>query len=349
MKTMKTDRILIVFLQLLLVLYCGGRNINLSPVQEKSYALNHPAGLSYDVPKHRNLPQRSDRATSELVEKIKKERGLTELSMRYASLTFGNSSYPFKLLTKYQSNQFLICCVQTGRILFIDRGIYESLSEALKNDIGKETILIEDMPNSDLGNNTLLPYTASTLAALLGRDLYQKPVIDAGAGSGALSLAALKLGASFVHSVEIDSGKLSNLRRNMQLNGYVEGVHFTGHLANLNETERLAAKIGTSAVPYTLISNIGYWEIYTVGNLESFELSEHLFIDSFIAGGYPTSSETDHSDIDRKTFESRGFHLTGMAYFIVPELATETMVLLLVHPKTEVNFRFQTPAVEKAL
>lgn len=60
--------------------------------------------------------------------------------------------------------------------------------------------------------------TALCLRWLLRQDLRRKSVLDAGCGSGILSIAAKKLGAGLVTAVDIDENALSATRQNAEFN-----------------------------------------------------------------------------------------------------------------------------------
>jgi len=66
------------------------------------------------------------------------------------------------------------------------------------------------------------PTTFLCLTWLEQADLKHKRVIDYGCGSGVLTLAALKLGASHVHAVDIDDQALTATRNNAVVNHFSE-------------------------------------------------------------------------------------------------------------------------------
>ena len=63
------------------------------------------------------------------------------------------------------------------------------------------------------------PTTSLCLDWLAHADIAQKTIIDFGCGSGILTLAALKLGASHVHAVDIDPQALQATQSNADING----------------------------------------------------------------------------------------------------------------------------------
>ncbi|MDD4916080.1 MAG: 50S ribosomal protein L11 methyltransferase [Methylococcales bacterium] len=70
------------------------------------------------------------------------------------------------------------------------------------------------------------PTTALCLEWLAGHDLQDKVVIDYGCGSGILGVAALLLGASHVHAVDIDPQALTASRYNAEKNQVHERISY---------------------------------------------------------------------------------------------------------------------------
>ena len=86
-----------------------------------------------------------------------------------------------------------------------------------------DEIVIDLDPGAAFGTG-LHPTTALCVRALEERDLTGLRVLDAGAGSGILSIAAAKLGAAAVDAIEIDGVALGTLRHNINLNGLSDRV-----------------------------------------------------------------------------------------------------------------------------
>lgn len=85
------------------------------------------------------------------------------------------------------------------------------------NPIVSESIILHLDPGLAFGTG-MHPTTRLCLTWLEKTDLKQKHLIDYGCGSGILGLAALKLGASHVHAVDIDDQALIATRQNAKLN-----------------------------------------------------------------------------------------------------------------------------------
>jgi len=91
-------------------------------------------------------------------------------------------------------------------------------------DIG--AVRVELDPGLAFGTGTH-PTTAMCLEWLDGRDLRGRSVVDYGCGSGILAIAALKLGASSVHAVDIDPQALIATRENAARNEVGPGLIVT--------------------------------------------------------------------------------------------------------------------------
>ena len=81
-----------------------------------------------------------------------------------------------------------------------------------------DAVRVELDPGLAFGTGTH-PTTAMCLEWLDGRDLIGRAVVDYGCGSGILAIAALKLGASSAHAVDIDPQALIATRENAVRNG----------------------------------------------------------------------------------------------------------------------------------
>jgi ribosomal protein L11 methyltransferase len=81
-----------------------------------------------------------------------------------------------------------------------------------------DAVRIELDPGLAFGTGTH-PTTAMCLEWLDGRELRDRAVVDYGCGSGILAIAALKLGASSAHAVDIDPQALIATEQNAARNG----------------------------------------------------------------------------------------------------------------------------------
>ena len=90
-----------------------------------------------------------------------------------------------------------------------------------------DAVRVELDPGLAFGTGTH-PTTAMCLEWLDGRDLRDRTVVDYGCGSGILAIAALKLGASSAHAVDIDPQALIATRENAVRNGIGSGLTVTG-------------------------------------------------------------------------------------------------------------------------
>ena len=90
-----------------------------------------------------------------------------------------------------------------------------------------DAVRVELDPGLAFGTGTH-PTTAMCLEWLDGRRLHGRTVVDYGCGSGILAIAALKLGASTAHAVDIDPQALIATQQNAVRNGIDAGLTATG-------------------------------------------------------------------------------------------------------------------------
>jgi ribosomal protein L11 methyltransferase len=90
----------------------------------------------------------------------------------------------------------------------------------------EDAVRIELDPGLAFGTGTH-PTTAMCLAWLDGLDLRGCRFVDYGCGSGILAIAAVKLGASAAHAVDIDPQALIATRENAARNGVLAGLTVT--------------------------------------------------------------------------------------------------------------------------
>ena len=90
-----------------------------------------------------------------------------------------------------------------------------------------DAVRVELDPGLAFGTGTHAT-TAMCLEWLDGRDLRGRSLVDYGCGSGILAIAALKLGASSAHAVDIDPQALIATRENAERNGILSGLTVTG-------------------------------------------------------------------------------------------------------------------------
>jgi ribosomal protein L11 methyltransferase len=90
-----------------------------------------------------------------------------------------------------------------------------------------DAVRVELDPGLAFGTGTH-PTTAMCLEWLDSRDLRGRTLVDYGCGSGILAIAALKLGASAAHAVDIDPQALTATRENAARNGIRSGLTVTG-------------------------------------------------------------------------------------------------------------------------
>ena len=93
-----------------------------------------------------------------------------------------------------------------------------------QNDISAD-IIIKIKPGMAFGTGHH-ETTWLILSQMMNHIKPSKSVLDLGAGSGILSIAAIKLGAEKVDAVEFDSDCESNFNENLQLNHIEKNIHY---------------------------------------------------------------------------------------------------------------------------
>ncbi len=180
---------------------------------------------------------------------------------------------------------------QIGRLIFLNKSFFDKLRPEEKEEL-KDRILLY---TNDEFLWLFYPWTTPMIFALMQNSIKNFHFIDSGAGNGLLSLAALKLGAPFVHLIDIDEDSLKAAKNVLELNGYKQGKNFQLHAGNLkNETfiQELATVAKGLAIKRSkrlaLISNIGTWRNYNVSNQDSLKIAKAAgnIVERVFLGGY---------------------------------------------------------------
>lgn len=120
--------------------------------------------------------------------------------------------------------------VKIGDILILPE--WMDIPNEYSDEISRETLhLIRLNPGSAFGTGS----HETTKLAVLGLQKYLKKddaILDIGTGSGILGLCALVMGASHVTATEIDSGCISCVENNLDINGF-DSSSFSLHITNL--------------------------------------------------------------------------------------------------------------------
>jgi ribosomal protein L11 methyltransferase len=120
--------------------------------------------------------------------------------------------------------------VRIGNILILPE--WMDIPDEMSDEISEGSVsLIRLNPGSAFGTGS----HETTKLAVLGLQKYLNPgdrVLDIGTGSGILGLCALIIGASHITATEIDSGCVSCVEHNLNVNGFDSSV-FSLHITNL--------------------------------------------------------------------------------------------------------------------
>ncbi|MCX5692065.1 MAG: GNAT family N-acetyltransferase [Candidatus Omnitrophica bacterium] len=216
--------------------------------------------------------------------------------------------------------------VRVGYLFFLDKSKYDQLSYGLKEELGNNIILIDKLYESDLGQVKLLSYTMGAIAVMLSSrdDMNGKRIIDAGSGDGILALVAAKFGAAKVDLIEINHDKIVMARRNLKLNGLIEGVDFKMIEADIKDTKKVTGGLTSTELETVIISNIGTWpDLYgNVSNADALSLIDKIpGVVLFIAGGYTIGGSTNYLVEKRSKIVNEDQRLLMQHGFIIDEAA----------------------------
>jgi len=187
--------------------------------------------------------------------------------------------------------------IRSGPLFFMEARRADSLSPALREDLGPRLIRVPDLQAysisrlHDSGKGKFGSHTHATLMAVLHSDLKDHAVVDLGAGDGVLALAASRRGAGPLILVEHDPVQMEQARFLLIANELIEGKDFHLLDMDLKDVEGIAREVERWAGPgrkIALIMNVGTWPgLYDVSNAEGIALARRLpGVDRFIAGGY---------------------------------------------------------------
>jgi hypothetical protein len=187
-------------------------------------------------------------------------------------------------------------------------------------------VLINDMEKARLagelnGNKNMnyVPFSGTAMLRMIRADVRGKVVVDVGAGTGMLSLAALKSGAKKVVLIEYEPNFVADARKNFELNGrydddgnftaFVEGKDFVilpAESSDLTNPQKVAEVLHDSELlrdeNVMMVSNIGgdHEGLYPVTNRETVKLirslqqlsgqvSPSVVVQDVVFGGYDTN------------------------------------------------------------
>ncbi len=184
--------------------------------------------------------------------------------------------------------------VRVGYLLFLNENMCDELKNGaplLWNKVEGNVIKIRPFDEDD--RSIFFKYgdwTVMTIRSMIDNAgiIKGRRVIDVGAGSGLLSIVAMKLGASSVELIENNPEDISNAVKHLNLNGVDSG--YKTHSGDLRKVTGLAGREET-----IVVSNIGTWEGqggYEVSNRDSINLIREIpNVVLFIGGGYKETGE----------------------------------------------------------
>jgi len=221
--------------------------------------------------------------------------------------------------------------IRVGHLFFIEEDVYENLSGKLKKAVGANAIRVRsfDRMGKDI-SFTYNHYTILAIIAMINSDISGKRIIDAGAGDGILSLAALRLGATSVDLVDRLRMELNKANQQLEINGYIAGADFRTHCVDLKDKPALAAAIPKVPQQTAIVSNIGnLGGLNGVTNADSMELIRIIpNTVLFIAGGNFETQDQQEEVVERdeRLISQYGFEAipeTAMVRLTYPHRPTE--------------------------
>ncbi|MBU1864529.1 MAG: methyltransferase domain-containing protein [Candidatus Omnitrophica bacterium] len=200
-----------------------------------------------------------------------------------------------------------------GSLIFIREDFYAKLGHDLQKELTDYVILLPSFKSLRDFDQWSVPLMFDFMYYPVGEYHW----IDGGAGKGILSLALLKIGAPFVHLVDINPISLQEAKYILEMNGFKEGEHFQIHEGDLSDSnfvkktsEIVAEKARHDKKQVGIASNIGYWveDEYTAYNIDNRQIMK--FIDHipeavlFFGGGYKIGAGNENHELVQKDIEA---------------------------------------------
>ncbi|EKD26302.1 MAG: hypothetical protein ACD_79C01271G0002, partial [uncultured bacterium] len=190
---------------------------------------------------------------------------------KYQKLISSNKEFRIKIwgippLINFGGSEFKTCFIRVGSFIIIDEAYRLSLSNELRA-YKDNIIFIKGLSKSELGTDVLRDSTLSSIISMLNMDLKNKVWIDLGAGSGILSIIAVKLGAKT--TVLIEKYETHATEINLQINNIKNDNNCVFLSEDLIKSENIVSKIKDHIQGEKVIvgMNVGYWMDYSITNI----------------------------------------------------------------------------------
>ncbi|MDO8460902.1 MAG: 50S ribosomal protein L11 methyltransferase [bacterium] len=207
-----------------------------------------------------------------------------------------------------QTDEKEIGFVRVGNLIFLDHRLRPTFSQDMLEKFASDIIWLYNF-ESAIGEYTNLLYAQLSIHALCTLDLKGKHALDLGAGDGAQGLAAYKMGAKKVSSVELNGIYESFYDRHLEVNGFPKG-DFEFIQGDITKPDSIMEKLGSQKIDIA-VANIGPYyegEVHLDAiRLLSFLPSVRTFIGGAYVKGWPKFDSREAIELLKEQGFSRNF------------------------------------------
>lgn len=275
-----------------------------------------------------DILSKNEAACEALTQRIFKETGL--LRSDRTEIFYGEARY--KNIAGYivdpgasADSEKMQAFIRIGPLFIIEEDFYCRLSPVLQQDLGNNVIRLKAL-HQDISRLMYGSYTLATIVMMLNSDFSGKRVVDAGAGTGILSIVAMKLGAAFVDLVDYDQDELIQAHALLELNGFTPEEEFLLHVQDLRKPDEILKALSPYDGETAVISHIGtHPGLYKVTNADSIRLASRIpRVTLFVGGGYEDADDfSEARSVDQDLIRPLGFKVQS----VISEFADSGVVI----------------------